>query len=600
MTYGIPTRRNGEGDGTGVGQTRTPPPPAPPRSGTPAPTVTAPPTPILPLTTQLIADVLKGGDFSTADSSTIRRFLSACISVATNLNVAWNTVAGGTVQSSINSVRSAVVNAFMRASEVSVDATAHGFLLPNDPMPRFSEINRDRRLFDGLGISNAESDDLLRSSIDLIKVAIAVDAGKINFLEHRPAAQLASFEVSLDGIVRQTGDPLVDILGYQPDADFIKRKQALESLSKLDFSKRKPYLLFTADVISAGKRSETIICWIKMRDASGYTISKRDVFSGIDFQPSTITAQQAQVMTQRLLADPDFRQVLSFYDWVQVDDIVGIIDQSSQPGTLYSYSVSGVQNRAPLNNSPFDTSLNSLYLSPAQAEMVRRLIAADASSLSSTDDDSVSPYPALAQVVLGDSGYGWILAGCNMFGSKRRGDSDDETRSFSYIGSKASQILSAAAAGRLFIPTDLNSVHSAIDSGISSYGVSQTILSVLDGTGVTLFASKKDDPGGFQPTQQSLESVSRGLAKILSAIDPGSATIDPHTLAVNLSTHTSSGQQPRYSSTSLTSSGVQVPDVGTLDAVFGTGVIDLTTYSGISRLMQIIRTIYDFYPGALS
>jgi hypothetical protein len=338
-----------------------------------------------------------------------------------------------------------------------------------------------------------------------------------------------------------------------------------------------------------------------MRDASGYTVSKRDVFSGIDFQSSSVTAAMVEAITQRLRATPDFNQVLSFYDWVNPIDVVAFVDQSSQPGTLYSYSISGIQNRAPANVSFFETPLSALYLSPAQTQQVRTLITADAALLSSgSDPDTVSPYPAISQVVYGDPGYGWILAGCNVLGSKRRGDSADETRSLSYIGSKASVVLSEAAGGRMFVPNDINLVHTAIDAGVSSYGISQTVLSVLDGTGVTLFAAKKDDPLGFQPTQQSLENVSRGLAKILGAIDPETATLDPHALATTLSTPINAAQQPKYSPLSVpAASSVRVPDEAILDRAFGAGLLDLTTYSGISRLMQIIRTIYDFYPGAL-
>ncbi len=604
MAPKIQTQRNGEREGTGDSSHRTPTR-APPRStGGGSSGGSTPPTPpvVLPLTTQRIADVLKGGSLSTATKDVIQSFYSACLSVAAGLGVAWNPVTGATTLDIAYSIRSAVLNAFTRASEVAVEASGRGFLLPDDPLPRFQEINSNRRLFDGIGLSPEEDRDLLSASVDLIEVAVARDAGRISFLQHRPAAQLASFEISLDGISQQTGDPLVDILGYQPDADFIKRKQALETLAKLDFSKRKPYMLFTADVITGGRRqSGTIVCWIKMRDASGYTVTKRDVFAGIDFQPSSVSAAVAQDITRKLLSTPDFNQVLSFYDWVGPEDIVAFVDLSSQPGTLYSYSVSGIQSRAPANSSFFDTSMSALYLSPVQAEQARALIDADVQALSpGSDRDSVSPYPAISQVVYGDPGYGWILAGCNVLGSRRRGDSVDETRSFSYIGSKASAILAAAAAGRMFVPSDISLIHTAIDSGVASYGISQTVLSVLDGTGVTLFAARKDDPLGFQPTQQSLESVSRGLAKILSVIDPQTATLDPHALASSLSTTANSAQQPRYSTSIVPpSSSVRIPDTDALDRAFGAGVLDLTTYAGISRLMQIIRTIYDFYPGAL-
>lgn len=604
MTVAIETQRNGENDGNGGGDHHFPPPPQGGGSsgGTPAPVVTSVNPPILPLTTQRIADALKGGSLATATADVVRMFLATCASVASGLGIAWRAASDVGSLDTAYSIRSSIVNAFQRASEVAAEATARGFLLPDDPLPVFQLLNADRKLFEPIVITPADDNELLTASLDLIKVAAARDAGKVSFLQHRPAAQLASFEISLDGISKQTGDPLVDILGYQPDADFIKRKQALDSLAKLDFSKRKPYLLFTADVITGGRRqSGTIVCWLKMRDASGYIVSKRDVFSGTDFQPSSVTAATVEAITQKLRTTPDFNQILSFYDWVNPIDVVAFVDQSSQPGTLYSYSISGIQNRAPANTSFFDTPMSALYLSPAQSLQVQTLITADAALLTSgSDSDTVSPYPAISQVVFGDPGYGWILAGCNVLGSTRRGDPADETRSLSYIGSKASAVLSEAAAGRMFVPNDINLVHTSIDSGVSAYGISQTILSVLDGTGVTLFAAKKDDPLGFQPTQQSLESVSRGLARILGVIDPETATLDPHTLAAALSTPINSAQQPRYSPLSVpASSSIQVPDEAALDRAFGSGLVDLTTYSGISRLMQIIRTIYDFYPGAL-
>jgi len=540
---------------------------------------------------------------STAQSSTVQTMYAICRSVGTNLGLPWTVPGGSTNVESIGAVRTSLLNAFVRAGQVAAIAASRGFLLPDNSKPRFDQINADRRLFDAIPVSASEDSELLQATIELITVARRFDEGTIKFEDHLPAAQLASFEVSVDGISRQSGDPLIDILGYQPDADFVKRKQALDALARLDFSKRKPYLLFTADVVTDGKRqSGTMVCWIKMRDASGYRLAKRDVFNGIEFGPSTFTAEFAQSSTSGLLGDPDFNQVLSFYDWVNRDDVVAIVDASSQPGTLYSYSLSGVQRKAPGNSSVFDVPLNALYLSSAQMDSVRSLVLADAARLGSGSSiDSVSPYPALSQVIYGDPGYGWILAGCNMLGSKRRGDGTDEFRSFSYIGSKASSLLAEATSGRMFVPSDLNQVHSGIDAAVSSFGISQAILLVLDGTGVTLFAAQKDDPLGFQPTQQSLESVSAGLARILSVIDPESALLDPTLLATSLTTRVNASVQARYSATSIPASGsAAAVSATTLAGALGASALDLTTYVGISGLMQIIRTVYDFFPGALA
>lgn len=538
----------------------------------------------------------------TAPPQTIQDLLAACRSVGTHLGLPWTVPAGSTNVQTIGAIRAALLNAFARAGEVAAIASSRGFLLPDNPKGRLDQLNSDRRLFDAIAVTAVEDRSLLDTTIDLITIARRFDEGSITFLKHLPAAQLSSFEVSVDGISKKSGDPLVDILGYQPDADFVKRKQALDALARLDFSKRKPYLLFTADVLTDGRRQTgTVVCWIKMRDASGYTLAKRDVFSGGDFAASTFTAETAQASTERLLVEPHFAQIMTFYDWAGRDDVVAVVDASSQPGTLYSYSLSAVQRRAPANTSMFDVAMSALYLSPSQAESVRSFVASDAARLSSGSlEESVSPYPAFAQAIFGDPGYGWILAGCNMFGAKRRGDSADQVRAFSYLGSRASVLIAEASAGRMFVPSDLNEIHSAIDSGVSSFGIAQTILSVLDGTGVTLFAAKKDDPLGFQPTQQSLESVSAGLARILSVIDPESALMDPALLATSLSSRINAAVQARYSATQIPASGsAGSVSVATLTSAFGTEVLDLTTYEGISRLLQIIRTVYDFYPGAL-
>lgn len=615
-------RKDGGGDlgsgraSSGDGPRKSPPKDTggskPPGAGTVTPIPPALPS-VQPLTAQRIADLIKGGLTETAPAKTIQDFLTTCVSVSSHFGISWTIAPSSTNLQAAQSMRSSVMTALKRASDVAAIAATRGFLLPDDTMPRFLQLNATRQLFGALGIPAQEENDLVAFTLELVKIAVQYDSGRVTFLDHLPAAQLAAFEVSVDGISRQSGDPLVDILGYQPDADFIKRKQALESLARLDFSKRKPYLLFTADVVTRGKRdSGTVICWTRMRDASGYIVTKRDVFSGMDFQPAAISNDDVHAMTDALMGQSEFRQVLSFYDWVHPGDAVAFLDSSSQPGTLYSYTVSGVQHRAPSTQFIFDVPMSSLYLSPAQAEMVKSIISADTSALSSSPTiDSVSPYPALAKVVYGDPGYGWILAGCNVLAGQRRGDSTDDIRSTSYIGSKASFLLAQAAAGRLFVPTDVGQIHSAIDAGISSFGVSQVVLAVLDGTGVTLFSSQKDDPLGFQPTHQSLQGTTGGLAKILAAVDPESAILDPHVLAATLATHVNSGGQTRYSPSPVlavdprtqvvtaVNRTIAVVTTQSLESAFGQGVIDLTTYEGISKLMQLIRTIYDFYPGAL-
>lgn len=553
---------------------------------------------------QRIADVLIGAVSDSATQDDISKFTDLCSQVATAMGLSWFIDSGVTPAQGAMILKGVVTGQFDRISAVCAIAAARGYILPDNPLPRFRQLNSSRRYGTPLGLSSLEDSQLEVATYELSKIATAYDAGTITFERHAPAAQVASFEVSVDGISQQSGDPLVDILGYQPDGDSVKRKRALDSLAKLDFSKRKPYMLFTADVIRDGKRQDgTIVCWQRMRDASGYSISKRDVFAMVDIPAVTYTNAALERSTTELKSVPEFMQAISFYDWLGSDGYLAFVDDQVRANTLYSYSVSGLQTKAPSSPYIFDVPTSALYLSTAQADQVRALIQQDIQRFgASSDQDSVSPYPAIAQVVYGDADQSWILAGCNVLASIRRGDSPDDTRRLSYIGSKASDVLALAAAGKLVVPSDTAAVHDAVQTSVSSFGVSQTVLSILDGTGLTIFISGKDDPLGFKGlTPDALQDATGGLAKILSAIDPQSATIDPHTLVSSLSSNAAGTGKTvynsRYIQATLVTDQTQRPS---LESVLGTDVIDLTTYIGISRLMQVIRSVYDFYPNSLT
>jgi hypothetical protein len=563
---------------------------------------------IIGFNAQQLADALKGGLPSTTPIETVSAVLDLCKSIASDLEVNWFADSGLTPVQVAASIRGSIVSEIQRGVAVAAIGSARGYLFPEDPLVRINSVNTSRRLFALAGFSETESRELVEATVDFVKLGRAYDAGTVSFdRPNQAAAQISSFDVSLDGMADQSGDPLVDLLGYQPDADFVKRKRAIESLSKLDFSKRKPYILFTADVIKNGHRKDgTVICWQKMRDASGYNITKRDVFRIIDMPSINVSNEALRETTAELLADTNFQQVLSFYDWITRDDIFAIVDAATHPDTVYSYALAGVQRKAPFTPFIFDVPMSALYLTAGQIESVKSFVSDEA-----LDPDSISPYPALARVIYGDPGYAWILAGCNVLASQRRGDSHEQTRQLSYIGSKLTEILSLAASGKIAVPNDVSQIHKAIDNAIASYGVPQTILSLLDAVGVTQFAAGKDDPLGFKSTKESLEAATGGLAKILGVIDPQSATIDPKVLVTALAARTTSPGTMQYQTfqvaafayldpTNANQATIRSLNIPSIESVVGDEAIDLTTYVGLSRLMHVLRTVYDFYPGSLT
>lgn len=529
---------------------------------------------------QQIADCMKGGLGFDAPSPDIAAFLSSCQAAARDLEVEFWLDSGLNDLQAAGVIRAIVMERIGDVSIASQVALSRGYLLPDSPFPKIDRANATRSLFQPIAMSSESS--LFTAAVELSKIAKKYKDGQIKF-DRSPAGQLSSYEVSVDGIAPQSGDPLVDILGYQPDGDFVKRKRAIDSLAKLDFSKRKPYLLFTMETDEG-----VAICWGRMRDASGYTISRRDVFYNVDLPDIVEDNSSLEQSTRDLLKNERFFQALSFYDWTTPQDVLAVLDDSTSPDTLYSYRVAGVQRKAPATPFIFDVPMNAMLFSPALAESIVEILAEE-SERTGRDPNAVSPYPAIAQAVYGDPSLGWIIAGCNVLASIRRGDPVDSVRANSYIGSTAERLLAEVQAGRVFVPSDLSKVQETVESSISSYGVSQTILSVLDGTGVTNFVSGKDDPNGIQATQQSVEGSTAGLARILSVIDPETATLDPNLLVVTGQKKSSRGHAIAVKTQA---------NAPALDELVGAGLIDLTVPAGIARFMQLLRAVYDFYPGA--
>lgn len=534
---------------------------------------------------QDIADCMKGGVGPDASESIKGKLLRTCKSAATSLGAEFFIDAGLNTYQAAITIRGAVLELIDDIKHVVRIATARGFILPESPFEMLEQLNSNRRIFDAIGIQNPGV--LVSNASKLAAVTTAYNEGKVTF-ERKPAYQLSSYEVSVDGLAPQSGDALVDILGYQPDADYIKRKRALDSLAKLDFTKRRPYILFTADYDGA-----VLIAWSRMHDASGYKITKRDVFSMVDFPVAILENDRLVAESKTLLTDDRVFQILSFYDWLDVDDVLMYIDRSLGPDSLFSFRISGLQRKAPGSPFIFDVPTTSLFMSPAIVDQITSAVNVEAERFN-RDPALISPYPALAEAIYGDPSLGWMLAGCNTVAAIRRNDAVDLIRSIGFVGSTVEGLISAGRSGRLVTPQDLNTVANGIEDSVASYGISQTIITVLDGLGLTEFISGKDNTN--VPSALTIDNVTSGLGRILSLIDPVTATLDTKLL---ISLFGNPSQKPVGRSTVAMTIQKSTPGIP-LEEVIGAETIDLTTHEGIGRLVQIIRTVYDFYPGALT
>ena len=530
---------------------------------------------------------MKSGLDPSADYSSISNFMTACQRSAADLGIQYFLDSGLSLYQAAMVVRADVMTKVSDIENTISRARAQGYLLPDSPFTAINLMNKTRRIF--TPVTLPAQDVLFKTITDLAKVDKEYRDGTITF-DRGPGYQLASFEVSADGITDPTGNALADILGYQPDGDAIKRKRALDSLARLNFSRRKTYVLFTADLDGG-----ILVCWQRMHDASGYRITRREVFSEADLGDILMDNQTADQNNRTFLADNRIFQMLSFYDWLDPKDAVFYLDRSVSADKLYSYIVTGRQKKVAGTPKIFDVPTSTLFYSPAIAQAVDSFVAAEAQTFG-RDADTISPYPALAKAVYGDESYSWILAGCNLLASARRGDSADVSRSVGYVGSTPQSLAGLAKNGQLVIPQDPHLVQSAVDSSIVAYGISQTITVLLEGLGLTEFIGGKDDLGGISEQQSSVDASTSGLSRILSVIDPETATLDSKLLVSAL---TSPTRSQGFRDLNFVSIVDNKPTVSIQDAV-GTETLDLSHYSGIARLLEIIRLVYDFYPGSLN
>lgn len=562
---------------------------------------------------QSLCDALKGGLSFNSDKASLNRFFKLVGPLASSMRIPWSAQPDMDVFEAGALIRASIVRKVEKSSEIWAHMISEGFTLPEDPIAFINELNSGRRLFESVVLTDDQSSSLSSSLNDFFSTVSSYDDGTFEGLRGYKSLQVSSFEVSVDGLGPLSGDPLADVLRFTPTDEILKIRAALQAVSELSFSRRKPYLLFTADFNDSSKSKDTTVCFMKMRDAGGYEVKKRDVFSSVDFPIQSFSNETLQASTDSLLADPNFKQLINFYDWVDQDDFYAFLDQGNDPDRLYSYTVSGVQDRSTAPLTLFDVKKTQVNLSAAQLAVFDSLMRAQSSSsfLDTTNDASfsrISPYPALSQVIYGDPGFGWIIAGCTFSRLSSNGTNNtDFTRAFSYISTSTILVMSSLGQGLISIPSDIDEVHSAVEQSISSFGVSQTILSILSGIGIMDFAREGTDDWSSDirkskqlPLQELLERSAGLLTRVIGAIDVESAIIDPDVISTSIASRSILSQKNRYTPGQVPTIGGTSVDVTKLDPTIGPGIIDLTTYEGISRLMKLIRAIFDFYPGTVS
>lgn len=453
---------------------------------------------------------------------------------------------------------------------VRLSALQHGYVLPDDPTGEILKLNVGRARFSQVSISIASAASYISALKDLSDVADAVTRGDLDLSVTKGGlGQLSSFDMSVDGIVSSpTGDALADILGYQPDADSILKMRAAQALSMLDFSKRRPSLIAVVDELSDRLKPSKSICWRRMHDASGYKVTRRNVFTDVE-KISTLKAESVTVPLT-----PSLIEVISFYDDITPADVCVMTDVDIETDMLYAYSVSGLQTSAGGARKTYDVQTTPLYLSPDQIVILRERIT-----------HGGDPYPTVSQIVYGNERYDWLLACVNFLGARMQGLDQKTVRLSSYLGATVDSVIASLTAGTFLSPTDIQALITAVETSIATNGVSQTILDAIDASGVGIFTTG-EDPSGFQSGSDAIDLAAAPIIAVLSSIDSQTATIDPAVLISNLSAG-------RPNKTVHKSVGMASMTTVSISDIVGNQIIDVTTFDGISDLLRVIRLYTD-------
>lgn len=512
-----------------------------------------------------------------------------------------------------NRLRIAVFGVMNRANLFVAQAKNSGFAPPANPFARAMRYNVSRNAYTPINITVSDAVEIVTGIRQYVALLAAQDSGQINFdADPTHAAQLSSVRLSLEGF-GGSGDTVIDLARLLPDIDAVKAQKALDALSAFDFSKRTPKLLFTAEYAPQGTPSGVVVGWKKVPDASGYVIRRKGLF---DKKEETFVLDNEQMRSSTARLDQYVRNwILSFYDSLDPKNVCSFLDISVPEHAYVTYQVQAYQLQNTSPGAIFDVEVTPFFMSQALKTQIRNQLENLDPNVRGqrSSPDSISPYPVLAHFILGDAKSDWILAAINSRQSVNRRDQKSVTRGFSYLAAQLQFLFDQSDAGKLLIPKnrDVTSVKNKISDAIVQYGVNQVVKELLQQTGALYYFEGKDSSSNELLSQNSSGGL---ISSVAAAIDPENAVLNTKALGSNLmrllsgeyvdsrdvvgSKGNPNSREIVVSQNSDRTSSTQSEDgIKVLNQVVAeSGMIDLTTFEGLSSFMRIVRIFSDIGP----
>lgn len=496
-----------------------------------------------------------------------------------------------------------------------------GFSPPDNPFVEIARLNSLRnRTNVEVPVSQQEASDLLFNIQAYVDLLEAQSAGAINLQTGVfNAAQLEHISLSYTGL-GGTGNTAADLMRLLPNADELKTKKAHDALAVLNFGNRLPHVVFVAEYNPNQRDGDmgVLIGWKKMADAAGYIIKRHSVIGNEDAE---FEVTNDDVVKNQRYMEYARAYILTFYDKIKADGVCLFLDPNPPADDYCIYKVQAYQLKKESATSIIPSSFISMNLTTTQKlALNNRIRELDPVDIDAVGEETISPWPVIAEQMLGDASLDWILAAANIRNAIDAKEEKTVSRKYSYLNSHMKFLMDRADQGKLVRPTSIDDVRIAVANAIQTYGISQTIEALLQETGILYYFDGRDSREDTVFDRAGTEDIKTSgvVGAVASAIDPESATIDLRNLATNMASILSDGKLEDYTTTldmaakkaegakpeeinidpdihSDTSAESGIQFVATLGEMADTSV-DLTTFDGISKMMRVIRVMSDFGP----
>lgn len=463
--------------------------------------------------------------------------------------------------------RESVLQRLRDCTDIYMRAAAAGLFFSRDPVPLLQAINYARPVLKPILIDPVAHSGIMQSLRTLCDMLNRERAGTLSISSGRP--QVGSLTISFEGM---RGIPSTVF-----NADSLKRQQALDALRTLDFTKRRPKVLFMAE--RDEESLDIVVGWKRMRDASGYLIDLKNVVSGSSVR---VDVKSSDLQAPDPVAIDFYRRTMApVMGSIAERDVALHRFRDVSPHSVYSLSIVPYQRVISAASGLFRTTLNRLVLTDDRLDSIGQSIQRMSLGLAS-GSDWITPYPEISRALYGTDRFGWMLAGLNLLSSFERGEVINTVRGYSYIGAKFSFIRRQIEAGAFYVPAEVTALEVALDRAFSDYGLSATLTEVFDKCGMLLFFDERE---GFDVQNASIASdaalrETSIMRQILSAIDPVSATVSPDRVYELI--RTGAVAAPPVTS-GLTLMVIEAPR---LDS--SSEIIDILSYDGMTRLLNVI------------